>query len=505
LLPGPEILERRDLPSFLAPTVYSAPRYQDLNTVAGDFNNDGIADFAVMNAKLGVTSISTVSVYLGKGDGTFEAPRTFDAGVAAGYVVAGDFDGDGTLDLAVAIHSDSYGYGAVRVFLGNGDGTFRAGQNIPLDPVYNPKVMLVGDFNGDGNLDIVTGNYRNGTLQGGSVSVLLGNGDGTFQPPITTVLPTGGHPTLGGFAAGDIDGDGNLDLVVANGPNRVLFGNGDGTFRIGNPLDASGGDAGLAVADLNGDGNLDVVVASHGNPDQTMSIYLGNGDGTFQPPINYVVNRMVEGIAVADFNQDGNADLVTTNFTHGDVSVFLGNGDGTFQAPSSYSVGAGDWPPWTVTTGDFNGDGFPDILTANNQENVSLLLNAADWSGGDAQRGTAPTTSAVPDAPTRDLRIADIVFGSGFARIPTWTDGLSAGNARTAPDNSPVKVTWVDWQEVYPSAGGGQEGHRGKITFGHRVDSRGREQAVAPAELDGDIDAITGQVVVVADQDRRRE
>src|SRR5262249_44794122 len=150
------------LPSFLAPAVYNTPpATQALNTAVGDFNNDGIPDFAVINASF-TGPDSTVSVYLGQGDGTFQAPRTFDAGVAAGYVVSGDFDGDGTPDLAVAVHSDSYGGGSVRVFLGNGDGTFRAGQSIPLDPHFNPKVMLAGDFNGDGNLDLVTGNFWNG-------------------------------------------------------------------------------------------------------------------------------------------------------------------------------------------------------------------------------------------------------------------------------------------------------------------------------------------------------
>jgi hypothetical protein len=237
-----------------------------------------------------------------------------------------------------------------------------------------PRSVLVDDFNGDGILDVaVTNQYSN------SVSVLLGNGDGSFRPAqnyYAGTLPFG-------LAVGDFNGDGKQDLVVTNdlplGRVSVLLGNGDGSFQP--PLTYSLESAfpiSVAVGDFNGDGKLDVVTANDAG--FSVTVLLGNGDGSFQSPVQYAVPAS-SFVAVADFNRDGVLDLVTTGFTSDSpryvASVLLGKGDGSFAPPLAYEVGQDSR---SVAVGDLNGDGFPDIVTANfESDDVSVLINAADW------------------------------------------------------------------------------------------------------------------------------
>src|SRR5438445_205625 len=192
-----------------------------------------------------------------------------------------------------------------------------------------PSGIAVGDFNGDGKLDLAVVNFGDW-----NVYVLLSNGDGTFQAARSVYFASGG-----GFpwsiAKGDFNGDGKLDLVVSNyGDNSlsVLLGNGDGTFRPAPSLTVGYGPAGVVVGDFNGDGKLDLAVANLN--DNTLSVLLGNGDGTFQTPQTFASPGMTHPyfVAVSDFNRDGKQDLVVTNHLYATVSVLLGNGDGTFQA-----------------------------------------------------------------------------------------------------------------------------------------------------------------------------
>ena len=289
-------------------------------------------------------------------------PASLNAGSSPSYVATGDFNGDGKLDLIVA----NLGSNDISVLLGNGDGTFQAAVNYGAGS--GPRSIGVGDFNGDGKLDLAVVNTN-----GNNVSVLLGNGDGTFQPAVNYAAGSGGQSV----AIGDLNGDGKLDLVVANNLSNnvsILLGNGDGTFQAALSYPAGSGASSVAVGDFNGDGNLDLAVANFGT--DNVSILLGKGDGTFQPAVNYAAGGGCQSMAVGDFNGDGKLDLAVANFATNDVSVLLGNGDGTFQSAMNIGVGA---QPESLVEGDFNGDGILDLTVGNGGTgSVSILLGIGD-------------------------------------------------------------------------------------------------------------------------------
>jgi len=310
---------------------------------------------------------NNVGILLNNGNGTFRSAVDYNTGSIPQDLATGDFQGNGRADLAVPNESSN----DVSILLGNGDGTFQAAVNYGAGS--SPNAVGVGDFNGDGKLDLAVSNAGSN-----DVSVLLGNGDGTFQAAMS--YATGG-PAFGIPAVGDFNGDGKLDLAVANVPNAggllsILLGNGDGTFQP--PVNYTVGSAphGVVAADFNGDGKLDFAVANDTSND--VSILLGNGDGTFRPAVNYGAGSSPNSVSVGDFNGDGKLDLVVAdNFTN-TVSVLLGNGDGTFQPAVQYVAAGGNANYAAV--GDFNGDGRLDVAVADynsgNGTVVSVLLQA---------------------------------------------------------------------------------------------------------------------------------
>ena len=237
----------------------------------GDFNGDGKPDLAVANYAPG-----TISVLLGNGNGTFQPHVDYATGRYPESVAVADFNRDGKLDLAVA----NNGSNTVSILLGNGDGTFQPQVEYAIG---NSQIgVAVADFNRDGKLDLVVTNHDN-------INVLLGNGDGTFQPAVN--YAAGASP--GSPAVGDFNRDGKLDLVVANNSNNstntvnVLLGNGDGTFQPAVSYSTGPNPTSVAVADFNADGQLDLAVATNGNTsNNTVSILLGNGDGNFQANVD---------------------------------------------------------------------------------------------------------------------------------------------------------------------------------------------------------------------------
>lgn len=316
--------------------------------VSADFNHDGKADVAAVGGFSSLAKLAHhVGVLLGNGNGTFQKPVDYKTTPNPTSVIAADFNGDGNLDLAVAT-----GFGGrvgLSIFLSNGDGTFQAERKYITGLVFAsfPSVSTA-DFNGDGKLDLVIAGSDTD-----QISIMLGNGDGTFQPPMLPNLTNG--EIADGVIVGDFNGDGKLDLLIAvpTASLYVALGNGDGTFRQLTSFSVTPSAGGFALADLNGDGILDLVISST----NVTWVLLGNGDGTFQTPVGYPnVSGLGGGAVIADLNGDGKLDVIINYQTQ--ISYLLGNGDGTFQnfvAFDATSTG-------TVSVADFNGDGKLDFI-----------------------------------------------------------------------------------------------------------------------------------------------
>jgi hypothetical protein len=419
-----EALEDRTVPSFLPPVIFPAGVDPRTVTVA-DFNRDGTPDLAVVNA--GPSSASqSVSVLLGDGRGSFRPPATtavVNGGAGNGNalsVVAGDFNGDGQTDLA--LNTAGPAGPAVEVLLGEGDGSFQANHLIlPVGPT--PFSVAAGDFDHNGALDLVTANSN------GTVSLLLGNGGGSFRPRADVTV--GGVPRA--VVVGDFNGDGRLDVAVAKQLSEtvsILLGHGDGTFATPLVFATSNGHqftpSSMAVGDVNGDGKADLVINSIGGEDSVVTqlgVLLGNGDGTFRAPILQSPDTAGgDGdVALGDFNHDGRLDVAVGGHAAlpDGLTVFTGNGDGTFgvpfQSPLRFSTGGSD--PLGVAAVDVDGDGLVDLVAANaSSGTVGVLANT------DAPVIDAPTTT------TLSTSTANAVVG----QIETLTATV------TTPINTPI-------------------------------------------------------------------
>ena len=346
----------------------------------GDFNADGTTDLAVCNAGDPTAGDDgNVSILLGKGDGTFQAATNFPAVKNCTDIAAGDFDSDGRSDLIVVRGGDSTvgDNGGATIFLSNGDGTFRKEQT--LIPGNNPSDVAVTDLNADHKLDLTFANQTDNT-----VSVLLGNGDGSVQAPIAYSIGLRPHSVK----VVDVNRDGKSDVAVFRiGGADFLLGNGDGTFRQGSSVTLGSFTIGvLAIADFNKDGALDLV--SRGcnflHPSQCgTSVRLDDGSGGFQ---SSTLISDIPGATAADVNGDDKLDLAGQTPDGSQLALLLGNGDGTFQAPLTFPAGTN---PEIGVLADVDGDKAPDLIVINASSNsISVLLNT----------GTDFSISALPQA-----------------------------------------------------------------------------------------------------------
>jgi hypothetical protein len=446
----------------------------------GDFNGDGHPDLVTANF-----SDHTLSVPLGNGDGTFKAAREYVAQLERESIASGDLDGDGNIDLVVTNYcgtdetcasegtatvllSDARGSykeggtyllgkgplsvvladvngdkkldlvaanrsdNTVVVLLGNGDGTFQPAVSYPAG--YSPIALVVGDFNKDGKLDLAVADQCGsaGCSDAGAVTVLSGNGDGSFQT--TTSYAVGYFPSA--LAVGALDAHGHLGLIVANrcgksrtcndvGTASVLLGDNKGGFTLKDDIPLGKQPSSIALGDMNGDGRLDLVVANR--DDNNVAVLMGNGDGTFKTPVTYPVGKSPSSVVVADFGGVGTSDLAVANLRDSTVSLLRGKGDGTLRSAVNYPVGRN---PQALVAADLSQTGRIDLVSANGNadatsavgNDITVLRNLALSAPVGKPANITPFLGTPQDA------VVNEPYGTDLAALVTDKNGVPVPN-----------------------------------------------------------------------------
>lgn len=422
------------------PIRYQAPALNLLETdytipvssfgVVGDFNNDGKLDVALgVIAKHG----GTIYVYLGNGDGTFKAPIKVPSKVAPGRMAVADFNGDGKLDLVVAGHYTH----EVAVFLGKGDGTFTEKPSFMTNSSIHIDAVAPADFNGDGKLDLFVGGSND---TGSGFEIYLGNGDGTFNPTATFSGSPSGNPAIA-----DFNGDGVLDIAIADqgsGEVWVSLGKGDGTF--GSPVAYGarfGASFAVAAADMNGDGKVDLVTDG-------VSVLIGNGNGTFQDSDDgFAIGPSAYNVDIGDFNGDGIPDVALLSAGH--IAVLLGNGNGSVQPPLFTNYASNGY---VLGMGDFTGSGLLDLLTVGKsglavfvQTPAVLTPTGINFGNQGVGSRSAPQIVVLANANSSTLPIKGITISG--ADHTSFNQTNNCGTTLPAGGNCKIKVTFAPKQE----------------------------------------------------------
>ena len=361
------------------PSVLTGTGTIPIPLAVGDFNGDGLPDIAVANNEPNSNGVSTLTVFFSTGLGSYSRPITLTLTADAMNpvaLVAGDFNNDGNLDLAVASAPN-----VIDILFGDGNGDFTEVE-APAPGIY-PTALATGDFNNDGNLDLaITDQFAS------TVIILLGNGDRTFSAAPGTPPSTGATPDA--IATGDFNRDGKQDLAIANHDSNtvtILLGKGDGTFTAAASPNTDVYPDAIAVGDFNGDGKLDLAVVN--NFSQTVTVLLGDGSGAFAIPASGGYTAPATGkyptaIAIGDLNGDGVQDLAIASSGASAVTVLFGKGDGTFTNVQTVAAGSA---LGQLAIADTNGDSRPDIVVTNSGVNaVTTLVNTF----------TASATAALP-------------------------------------------------------------------------------------------------------------
>jgi uncharacterized protein (DUF2141 family) len=421
-----------------SPAVGSYP----YGVAVGDFNGDGKLDLVVAN-KCGndqsCGSPGTVSILLGDGKGDFTLTSSPATGYRPSWVAVGDFNGDGKLDLAVANSCGNdpscQSSGTVSILLGDGLGNFTLVSSPAID--LQPAYVAVGDFNGDGKLDLAVASPNPAYPQPGAVSVLLGDGGGNFTLA-WTAFTTSGLLSLwqpNSLAVGDFNQDGKLDLAVFGlpfGPPVVFvyLGDGTGNFTLASTPDAGGWGYSVVAGDFNGDGKVDLAVANYFW--STVSTLLGDGTGQFTLAASIPTGSLPQALATGDFNGDNILDLAVVDYNERATDVMLGDGTGKFILASSLP---GNVYPGAVAIGNFNGDGKLDVATVDGYTNTVLVeLQHAPAVGLSPSNLTFGTQLVGTSSNPQPVTLTNI--GSGTLRIGK----IAASGSFSQTNNCPSRV-----------------------------------------------------------------
>jgi hypothetical protein len=430
--------------TFLPAVVYGSMVDSPTRLKLADFNGDLYPDIATFSNPW--NQPGEAALIMNAGDGTFNAPVLRQAQAAIGGVAVGDFNGDNNMDMAVTNNVAN----SVSVFLGDGAGGLGAATHFPAN--QEPYAIEVGEFTGDTNLDIVVTNYSSLDTTPW-ISVLPGNGSGGFGAPIAT----NGNGSAGFITAGDVDRDGNLDVLINHQYDSNLhFGNGDGTFQ--DPVDLGSSDrTGSALADLNNDTFLDWAVNTEGSSwVGTLYVRLGNGDGTFQPVVSQpsVGGSNVDRTLAADFDGDGYKDLSVLDGNNS-IVVYLNDQTGWFPLPDYWDISG---YPRFLDTGDLNGDGDRDALvssgTTTGRAHPYLGDGAGDFAlGSTTAAGEYPYGCALGDLDRDGYDDALLTDDYGINVLYAFSNGNLSSPIYHPTGNDPRRIAIADldgdnWPDV---------------------------------------------------------